>query len=333
MIQNVYNRLLRTTTVVDFPNKKSEHGTGFFYNYNGSTFLITNRHVLEHEENQPEKVSIYFRDYSSIENINRIDITLYEDHFPRWLIHPDFPEADLTALPLNQNLSHVNDSDHKTGSLALSAETFADPDLLIRGGTGARVFGYPQGYVDKNSKFPIARSGLIASPYGYWFDDSPQFLLDGSMGDGMSGSPVFTDRTTEFERLDGNSHMAGSTTFFIGVHAAEYRTPANPQDTDSNINHIWYSELIESLLSINGLCDFVDSVSFERDSDFLDNGLDIDYLSEFVTKTTTWEMFDPECNKPDSPSEAVNNTIEPDTILELVSNLEESATSVTKEEN
>ena len=82
-------------------------------------------------------------DYSDVSNTMREDIPLYSDEFPRWIIRPLIPEADIAAVPLVQRLSHMNDGEILTGSLALSAENFADPDMLIRGGTGSRVFGYP----------------------------------------------------------------------------------------------------------------------------------------------------------------------------------------------
>lgn len=293
MFQNTYNEILSTTTIIRFPNKPSEHGSGFFYNYNGDTFLITNRHVIEHSQEQPDSVDIWFRDYNDIENAHRVSVDLYEDGFPRWLIHPGFPNADVTAIPLNQRLSHINDDNYKTGSLALSSDVFAEPDLLIRSGTGARVFGYPSGYIDKESLFPVARSGMIASPYGGWFNDRPEFLVDGRMGPGMSGSPVFTERTGHFEKVGQGAHVAAPSTFLIGIHAGDYRSPDNQTESNLNLNHVWYAEIIESLLAINGLCDYVDSVEYSSPEDGDELLLDPDLISELVSQGT-WDLFDPE---------------------------------------
>jgi hypothetical protein len=325
MFQDTYNELMCTTTVIRFSNKPSEHATGFFYNYGNDTFLITNRHVLEHEKNQPQEISIWFRDYSDINKTNRCDIPLYEDQFPRWLIHPFFREVDIAVLPLNQKLSHVNDEEYKTGSLALSAETFANSELLIRGGTGARVFGYPEGYIDSSSHFPVARDGLIASPYGNWFEEHPQFLVDGKMGDGMSGSPVFTDRTTHFEKIEGDPHIAGATAFFIGVHSGAYRTAEGAQSSELDINNVWYSELIEIILNINGLCEFVSGVEFSTASEIINHNIDSAFLSEIVSEVGTWDLFDPEQNKVESPSQKLEEEIRPETLLQIVSLLEESS--------
>jgi len=310
---------MSTTTIIRFPQKPSERATGFFYNYNNSTFLITNRHVLEHDDEQPRKIAIYFRNHSDISEVNRCEVPLYYDEFPRWLIHPSFPEVDITALPLNQRLSHINDEDPKTGSLALSADAFANPELFIRGGTGARIFGYPVDFVDTHSYFPIARYGMIASPYGSWFDNKPQFLIDGRMGGGMSGSPVFTERTTHFEKISGETHLAGPSSFFIGVHAGNYRTPNNRQNSELNINHVWYSELIEMLLSANGLCDYVEGVEFDSEREILDSNIEIDTLSNLVSEYMTWELFDPEKNRPDSPSEFLDDEIDKESFLTILS--------------
>lgn len=323
MIQDTYNPLMCVTTLIQFPEKRDEHATGFFYNYNDRTYLITNRHVIEHEYEQPTQISIRFRNHSDISSTNREEIPLYDNEFPRWLIHPLYPEADIAVIPLNQRLSHVNDEEPLTGSLALSSDTFANPDLMIRGGTGARAFGYPDGYIDKNSQFPIARSGMIASPYGHLFDGEPQFLVDGVMGNGMSGSPVFTKRTNSFEKVDGNSHIAGPSSFFIGIHSGEFHDSSEAKESDLNLNQVWYSELIEELLMYNGLCEYTDEVSFVPNSDVMENKISKSELSDFVTKLTTWKFFDPERNRRTSPVEDLDEKVGEKDLLSFISMIEE----------
>jgi len=126
-----------TTTLIRFPKKGDQHATGFFYNYDEDTYLVTNRHVLEHEHDQPAKIAVWFREHSSVDDTSRVEIPLYANGFPRWLIHPLLPEVDIAVLPINQQLSTLTEEDPVTGSVALSADSFASPDTLIRGGTGA----------------------------------------------------------------------------------------------------------------------------------------------------------------------------------------------------
>ena len=322
MVQDVYNPLMCATTLIQFPEKRHEHATGFFYNYGGETYLVTNRHVLEHENKQPEQISIRFRGHSDIGSTTREEVALYDSKFPRWLIHPFYPEADIAVIPLDQKLSHINDGEYLTGSLALSSDCFAGPNLLIRGGTGARVFGYPDGYVDKSSQFPIARNGMIASPYGNWFDGDPQFLVDGVMGQGMSGSPVYTERTNNFEKVHGRSHIAGPSTFLIGIHSGEFRDTREARESDLNLNQVWYSELIEGLLMYNGLCKYVDTVSLDLDSDMIQSEISESDLSEFITKFSTWELFDPERNQRTSPAESLDEKPGEEDLLSLITLLE-----------
>lgn len=324
MIQNTYEPLMCTTTLIQYPEKQDQHATGFFYNYNGSTYLITNRHVLEHENDQPKEISIRFRSYSDIADTTREEVSLYNDDFPRWLIHPIYPSADIAALPLDQRLNFVNDEDRLTGSLALSSDAFVGPDIMIRGGTGTRTFGYPDGYVDTNSQFPIARDGMIASPYGNWFDNQPQFLVDGVMGDGMSGSPVFTEQSIHHENMDGSATISGSTTFLIGIHSGDYREAHAPRDSDLNINHVWYAELIESLFIINGLSEYVEQVSFDSESGILGDEIEKEEkVRDIISKLTTWGFFDPEYNRPDSGSNLLDEKIEIDEISSLLSLIED----------
>jgi hypothetical protein len=318
MNQNTYNPLMCTTTLIRFPEKPDQHATGFFYNHNQSTYLITNRHVLEHEHEQPKEISIWFRDFSDINATNRVDVDLYRNEFPRWLIHPFYPEADIAALPINQQLSHLNDEENLTGSLALSSDSFVDENIMIRGGTGARVFGYPGKYVDADSQFPVARNGMIASPYGNWFDQHPQFLVDGVMGEGMSGSPVFTKRKTYYEKIDGGSVIANPMTYLIGIHSGDYRPQNGSHSSDLNINHVWYSELIHDLFVMNGFSDYVNSVESTVEEMEL-NDEDSESLFSILNNLFTWELFDPERNQLNSPSDALQQQADTESISSLIS--------------
>jgi len=300
-----------TTTIIRYPEEQDAHATGFFYNYDDETYLITNRHVIEPSEVQSEKISIWVRDFDNIESTNRIDISLYDDKGnPKWLINPVDPKSDIAALPINQNFSHINDSTHKTASLALSSEAFASPELLIRGGTSARAFGYPEGYIDTNSHFPVARSGMIASPYGYEFEGKSQFLLDGTMGDGMSGSPVFTQRSGNFETVDGDSWVARATSFLIGVHCGDYHSP--PTDKTLNLNHTTYAEGIELLFILNGLYDGVDTVEYSSEDLTLAENIEANDLEDLFTELTTPDMFDPRKNSMESPVDDLEDLISVD---------------------
>ena len=319
MVQNTYNSVMCTTTIIRYPEEEDDHATGFFYNYNNETFLIANRHVIEQSEGQNEEISIWVRDFDNIESTNRIDIPLYDEKGnPEWLINPVNPKDDIAALPINQNFSHINDSTHKTGSLAVSSEAFADPELLIRGGTSARAFGYPEGYVDTNSYFPVARSGMIASPYGYEFEDKSQFLLDGTMGGGMSGSPVFTQRSGNFETVDGDSWLAGATSFLIGVHCGDYHSPSTGETL--NLNHTTYAEDIELLFVLNGLYDGIDAVEYHSEDLTLAENIEASDLEDLFTELTTPDMFDPRENTVESPVEDLEDLIlaESDVVESLV---------------
>lgn len=162
---------------------------------------------------------------------------------------------------------------------------------------------------------------MIASPYGNWFDEKPQYLVDGVMGEGMSGSPVCTERTTHFENVDGSAHIAGASSFLIGVHSGEYRQTRASRNSDLNINQVWYSELIEQILLIDGLCDYVDSVSFDVSSELFDNSVNEDNVAKAFSELTTWSLFDPECNRPDSPVNFLDEKINIEDLPSLINYL------------
>jgi len=86
-----------------------------------------------------------------------------------------------------------------------------------------------------------------------------------------------------------------------------------------NLNQVWYSELIEELLRFNGLCEYVDEVSFVPNSDVMENDISKNELAALVSKLSTWNFFDPERNRRTSPVEDLDEKIDEEGLLSLIS--------------
>lgn len=293
-VYNKYNLLSLTTTIIKFENKKKEHATGFFYNYNNNTYLVTNRHVLEHQHDQPKEISIYLRNDQDITDYRRLDLPLYDDEFPRWLIFPGLPSVDIAILPVGRKLSDITTSEPQTGSRALSAEQLPREDYFIESGQATRGVGYPRGYIDKDAYFPVTRIGMISTPYGHWFDGKPQFLIDSVMGQGMSGSPIYITDKIGYKTADGSIQVKGPKTILLGVHSGNYNVM--PQDEEMNIGHAWYPILIELIFILNGIVDFVDTVDLDLNRWYIDdtNLNRIAVSKYFINSSDDWQRFDPE---------------------------------------
>lgn len=145
-------------------------------------YLVTNKHVvLPDEEPNPDFLTIYTRDSQDVRSTTRHHVSLYDSTGEKkWREHPENRKIDIVLIPLNINLG-------KTG-------TFHRGDIpggpkSISGGEIAQVVGYPEPLV-KFHRLPIIRQALISSPYQVAYYDSPFFVIDAKLHDGMSGSPV-----------------------------------------------------------------------------------------------------------------------------------------------
>lgn len=114
------------------------------------------------------------------------------------------------------------------------ANIVSDPSS-ISGGDLAEVVGYP---AEKRNfhRLPILRQALISSSYQASFYDSPYFVIDARLHDGMSGSPVVyapsvVDLEVDEQEIDSDwgtvepFRVEGTTerkhTRLLGVHSGE----------------------------------------------------------------------------------------------------------------
>lgn len=132
-IHGAVHELYSVVTKIHLPDDVGP-ATGFFYNYDGKTYLITNSHVIKKKSEinrnsiyEPHKgedavydsLCIYVRDEGDIESDNDIKISLSDGHGTDYLLHPEDPGVDVTAIPLDFQLSPASGGNILTGSRAL----------------------------------------------------------------------------------------------------------------------------------------------------------------------------------------------------------------------
>lgn len=81
-------------------------GTGFFYENEGNTFLITNRHnVVKEQENYfPNVLRLYLHaDEKDLTTNTTFDIHLYNGGMKRIWIEPKDKRADVVAIPMKSD--------------------------------------------------------------------------------------------------------------------------------------------------------------------------------------------------------------------------------------
>lgn len=145
--------------------------------------------------------------------------------------------------------------------MAVSEKVFPGVDKIsVNVGDDALVIGYPRGYYDEFSKFPIIKSGIIASKWGMPFNGQPYFLIDAKLFPGSSGSLVIS-RPTNFiiEKGQIYSRSSDQKAFaFLGVFSGEPFIQKHTIETDNftiiskegyNVGIVWYYYLIPEIIS------------------------------------------------------------------------------------
>jgi len=249
------NPIYQTVTRIRFPHEQG-HATGFFYNFDDSTYLVTNRHVVERQDtdtDRPESIRIFTRSIEPLTERDYHGISLTDGAGDDWYMHP-LHDADIAVLPLDLNLDCVNhrigiaeERPPQTGSLAYNEESILSQKDRVRPGNRSQIVGYPGHYVDHEHDFPVTRSSIVSSQYGLPYNGEPIFLTDARMHPGTSGSPVIAGPLTliSYNGID----LWGPAYKLLGVHSATLEQSTLDDDSRMlELNTAWYAELIEETL-------------------------------------------------------------------------------------
>ncbi len=250
------NPVYQTITKIRFPRQQG-HATGFFYNSDDKTYLVTNRHVVSPDDDEvqdPDSIRIFTRPVDSLGDREYHDISLNEGEGKSWFTHP-IHDADIAVLPLDFELDCVNhrigiDEERpvETGSLAYNEDSILSEKDRVLPGNRAQVVGYPGDYVDQQYGFPVTRNAVVSTQYGFPFDGNPIFLTDARMHPGTSGSPVVAGPETLI--IHGGLDLWGPAYKLLGVHSATLQQSTVDKDDERmlELNTTWYAELIEEIL-------------------------------------------------------------------------------------
>lgn len=243
-----------TVTRIRFPGSEG-HATGFFYNQNGSTYIVTNRHVLWREDGgNLDSVRIFTRQVDSLGNREYHDLSLSKGQGQDWFTYPSDSNSDIAVIPLDFELDCVNPRigiddkrPPKTGSLAFNEDSILSEKERVRAGDRTQIVGYPGRYVDQAYDFPVVRNAIASTQYGFPYNGAPIFLTDARMHPGTSGSPVLAGPVTLMTH--GGIDLWGPAYKLLGVHSATLQQfVSEGEERWLELNTAWYAELIEEII-------------------------------------------------------------------------------------
>lgn len=220
-------------------------GTGFVVVYEGTNYLITNWHVVTGRDPKtgkpmsttgvadPDAVGIWFHDAKRLGSWHRMIEPLVDSTNGNklWKEHSLGRQIDVVALALNPS------NDVKIYDLDTS---LANTDMVLLPSEPVSIVGFPFG-IAAAGKFPIWKTGHIASDIDLDYDNKPVFLVDATTRPGMSGSVVFARRLGGFRSSKAQWHLGGSALRFLGVYSGRIRE-------QSDIGMVWKPKVVDDIL-------------------------------------------------------------------------------------
>ena len=218
--------------------------TGFVVKKNDLSYLITNWHVVTSRDPinnrplsnagiaDPNILKVWFHG-SELGHWIQKEINIIDQGGNQlWLEHMRGKEIDIVAIPMEIS-SDVNIYEI---DLAL-----ADFDLKLYPSEAVSIIGFPEG-LTSGGKFPIWKTGHIASDIDIDWDGKPAFLIDATTKSGMSGSPVIAKRVSIYQTSKGNA--IGNAVRFLGIYSGR-----EVGESGVEVGFVWKPSVISEILS------------------------------------------------------------------------------------
>ncbi len=246
--------------------------TGFFYERNGKSYLVSNWHVfsgrntytgqpMRSDSVTPDEVRLDVPKKESIGRYSRwLHIQLGNNDYETgigWLQHPRGQEIDLAVIPLPA----VGNEDVLSESIYYYAVGPEDQsDMAVMVAMDVFVVGFPLG-LQKQGNIPVWKRGSIASEPNLDADGLPLFLIDTATREGMSGSPVYARAQGGYISKEHSAfQMEARSTKFLGVYSGRYGAAAKidknaapkektaDQEFSAQLGRVWRKEVLDELI-------------------------------------------------------------------------------------
>ena len=286
---SVNQQILEMTTIVSCQSSKynySSQGSGFFYTELAKeptgpineekqlgwyqfmgTWLVTNRHVVlpriddpitgHNIETVPDSFTFNFKEVVGDE-IKWIPVTLTQGELlNRTLLHPD-NSVDVVAIKVDDLATNLLVCGAHPNMISSCKVTDRDlpsaSPLTIDATSDVVICSYPHGFYDSVNKYPIVKSGIIASSWGKPFNGTRTFLVDANLFPGSSGGLVLS-KPTDIARINGKvMHSDFKHYVFLGVYSGQYNyVETNPDGITKvesyGLGIVWYSDLVHEIVN------------------------------------------------------------------------------------
>jgi S1-C subfamily serine protease len=218
------------------------NASSFFFERDGSLFLVTSRHVIYDQPSQhfPDRIEIELHvNPENMAESTGFSIPLYRNGKSIWRDGSDAGgtvdvaviEIDRAALP-ETAVYRAFTPDHLLG-----------PREQVEIGATLLVVGFPLGFHDTLHHMPVVRQAVVASSFGLRFQGQGYFLTDARTHRGTSGAPVLM-------RVSGRDETLGDLPWLLlGVHSARLDIGTRDLQVDEalGLNCTWFADILLTL--------------------------------------------------------------------------------------
>lgn len=242
--------------------------TGPQWNRIDGQWLITNKHVIVQEykgaKHLVDELTFCLRTIDR-DIISWLPIVMKRDEILANTKVHQVDNIDVVAIDVSEYIKDKLLEGAKTAKRimmpgALSNKNLPDNQPLVVDVTSdIIVASYPKGFYDEVNKFPIVKSGIIASGWGVHFRGDPIFEIDAQLFPGSSGGLVIS-KPTNIAMFDGSLHRSDIKQFvFLGVYSGEYMWKEEITDKDGvkhfqnrsyGLGNVWYSYLVPEVINM-----------------------------------------------------------------------------------
>lgn len=221
-------------------------GTGFFISMPKDkdsfyVFLCTCKHIVKDAVESYIFLNTEKNNKIELGNPIRIDLENFQN---KWIYEDEHDIAILTFAPIINYYKEINTDLYFRTIDILNVPSKNDIEEYIDGIEKIYFVGYPDDKYDTVNMIPIIRTGITATPFSINFDGKPKFLIDASIFEGSSGSPVLICDCGSYTRK-GNGLCAGNRNYFLGIVSEAFY---NFQKQYLDIGLVYKSYVIKELI-------------------------------------------------------------------------------------
>lgn len=210
------NRIEKMTKSVVKVVTENNIGTGFFFVFEiedyAYPYIITNKHVIGNSDKVTIRISlkpegdIVNKKIFEISGVNNIKLNHSSGNVDLCAI----PAIDIFNENHQMDIAYLTQRDIQLD--AIKNLNFVEEILMV---------GYPRGISDEYNNLPVFRKGITATHPGIKFNNQKLFLIDMTITNGSSGSPVYLYNPNGYTDRMGNAYLGQERFLFLGVNFAD----------------------------------------------------------------------------------------------------------------